>query len=552
MIASDRGGLAWTLLAVAVVISWFALEQQKPPAAKSADAPSSEFSSGRAMAIVRAIARAPHQTGTPENERVRGIVFKTLTDLGLSAEIQMPKDKTSPLRNVLGRLKGRGPSGKKALLLCAHYDTPQFSPGAGDDASGVAVVLETLRAIKAGRSLDRDVIAVLTDGEERGLQGSKLFVAEHPWAREVGVALNFDARGTSGPSFMFETSAGNGWLIRQFARASPRPLAISVSMDVYPILGNDSDLTSFKRAGVAGLNFSFIGGFANYHTYNDTVENLDPDSVQHDGDNALAMTRQFGGLDLDNPSSEDVIYASILGRMVVFYPKSWSMPIALGVGVAFLVVLVAGLWSRRVKISDLGIGALTWLIATLASVFAAHLFWMVLRDMMLNLFLAWGAIEVQILSVCLIIATVSTLALFRRVARGRSLEGLALGALVWWLVLAVITARWLPNSSCVFAWPTLFALIGLDGAILTRPGSASGRVLILIAAIPNLALLPPVIRNLIDGVGLRMAGPVMITVPLFLVAILPLLAPILVNPGRDAAAESSNEGSSRVLAHAEP
>ena len=100
-------------------------------------------------------------------------------------------------------------------------------------------------------------------------------------------------------------------------------------MDVYPILGNQSDLTSFKRAGVAGLNFAFIlAGVANYHTYTDTVENLDPGSVQHDGDNALAMSRQFGALDLDNPSSEDVIYTSILACMVVFYPKSWSMPIA--------------------------------------------------------------------------------------------------------------------------------------------------------------------------------------------------------------------------------
>jgi hypothetical protein len=202
------------------------------------------------------------------------------------------------------------------------------------------------------------------------------------------------------------------------------------------------------------------------------------------------------------------------------------------------------------RITDLGMGALTSLVAILASSFAAHSFWIVLRDVMLNLHLTWGAIEVQILSVCSIIAAAVTLVLFRRAARGRSLEGLALGALAWWLVLTLVTARWLPNSSYVFAWPTLFALIGLDCAILTRPGSASGRVLILIAAIPNLVLLPPVIRNMIDGLGLRLAGPVTITVTLFLVAILPLLAPVLVDSRRGVAGESSNEGSSPVLAHA--
>jgi hypothetical protein len=537
MNAGDRGWLAWAGLFLAVAVSWFAIEMQKPPAARPADAPPTEFSSGRAVEIVREIARAPHSTGTPENERVRGVLIKRLTDLGLGPEIQMPRDKTSPLRNVVARLKGQGPAGKKVLLLCAHYDTGQYAPGAGDDASGVAAILETLRALNAGPALERDVIVLLDDGEERDLQGSKLFVDEHPWAKDVGVVLNFDARGSSGPSFMFETSVNNGWLIRQFALASPRPLATSVSMDVYPILGNDTDLTRFKRAGFAGLNFAFIGSARNYHTDTDTVENLDPNTVQHLGENALAMTRHFGNLELDQPSSEDLIYTSVLSRTLLFYPKSWSVPIALGVTLAFLGVVVLGLGSKRVTISDVGMGVLTWPIATVASVFAAHLFWMVLRDMMINLGLAWATIDVQILSVCLLIATVITLAIFRRVATGRSLEGLALGALAWWLVLAVITARSLPNSSYVFAWPTLFALIGLGGAMMAKRRPSAARAIILSAAIPNLVLLAPVIRNMSDGVGLRMAGPLMISVTLFLVVILPVLAPLVVNTRRGMVAD---------------
>ena len=97
-----------------------------------------------------------------------------------------------------------------------HYDSVANSPGAGDDASGVAVVLETLRALKTGSPLERDIIVLFADGEENGLDGSRLFVDEHPWAKEVGVVLNFDARGNSGPSIMFETSDGNGWLIDQY------------------------------------------------------------------------------------------------------------------------------------------------------------------------------------------------------------------------------------------------------------------------------------------------------------------------------------------------
>ena len=102
---------------------------------------------------------------------------------------------------------------------------------------------------------------------------------------------------------MFETSDGNGWLIDQYAQAVPQPLATSLSMDVYRIMPNDTDLTVFKRAGMGGLNFAFGGGVAYYHSAEDTPENLDDDTLQHQGDNALATTRHLGRVDLDKTRS---------------------------------------------------------------------------------------------------------------------------------------------------------------------------------------------------------------------------------------------------------
>ena len=88
---------------------------------------------------------------------------------------------------------------------------------------------------------------------------------------------------------MFETSDKNGWLVRQFAAGvSPRPVATSVSMDVYRIMPNDTNLTVFKRAGLAGLNFAFAGGSVYYHTGGDSPANLDPRTLEHQGENALA------------------------------------------------------------------------------------------------------------------------------------------------------------------------------------------------------------------------------------------------------------------------
>jgi Zn-dependent M28 family amino/carboxypeptidase len=236
--------------------------------------------------------------GSAESARVRETIVRQLEEIGLAAEIQSSKLQKPPApKNVLARIKGQGPSGKKTLMLCAHYDSAHEGPGASDDAAGVAVVIETLRALQAGPPLERDVIALLTDGEEMGLLGARLFVDQHPWAKDVGIVLNFDARGTSGPSIMFETSDGNGWLIRQYAQATAQPLCTSVSMDVYKKMPNNSDMTIFKNAGMGGLNFAFGAGLAYYHTSEDTPENLDQRTLQHHGENALAAARHFGHLD---------------------------------------------------------------------------------------------------------------------------------------------------------------------------------------------------------------------------------------------------------------
>ena len=104
------------------------------------------------------------------------------------------------LVRIPGRVLG------KALLLAAHYDSTRDGPGAADDGASVAAILETLRALKSQPALQNDLICIFTDGEEAGLLGAEAFVAEHPWAKEIGLVLNFEYRGNRGPFFMFETS----------------------------------------------------------------------------------------------------------------------------------------------------------------------------------------------------------------------------------------------------------------------------------------------------------------------------------------------------------
>jgi hypothetical protein len=233
-------------------------------------------------------------------------------------------------------------------MLAAHYDSTRRGPGAGDDAHGVAVLLETLRALRQSAPLRNDVVFLVTDGEEGGMLGASLFVRDHPWHGEPGVVLNFEARGTGGAATMFETSTPNQWLIRTLRTAVPGANATSFAYEVYRRMPNDTDLTVFKRAGLPGMNFAFIEHPEWYHRPQDDAAHLDLRSVQEQGDYSLALTRQFGTQDLDQLQSGDAVYFPTRLTPLMVYSTSWVQPLAWITAAALAAVALAG-WRRRVR-----------------------------------------------------------------------------------------------------------------------------------------------------------------------------------------------------------
>ena len=199
----------WGFIIVLAILSIRALHAPPP---LPATAPENEFSAERAMIHVRQVAAVPHPLGSPEDATARSYLVAQLTNLGLQPQIfsSLGVDPTPRLiiagktNDIVGRLPGTA-SGP-AIILMAHYDSVYRAPGAGDDASGVASILEILRALKHGPAIQRDVIALFTDGEEEGLLGAEAFAHSHPWMKDAGLILNFEARGNRGPSLLFETS----------------------------------------------------------------------------------------------------------------------------------------------------------------------------------------------------------------------------------------------------------------------------------------------------------------------------------------------------------
>jgi len=257
----------WAGLALVIALSVLAWVELQPPASLPATAPVAEFSAERAMKSLSVIAQKPHPIGSTEHGKVRDYLLEQLRFLGLEPQLQSstgffleswwgPPYQVGSVENIVARIQGS--ANTKAVMLVSHYDSVASGPGAGDDGAGVAAILETVRALRSGPALRNDVIILITDGEEIELLGAAAFVDEHPWARDVGVVLNFEAQGSAGPSLMYETSAGNGRLIKEFAKAAPYPVTSSLMSEVARrYTSSDSDLSVFRRAGLSGLNFAF-------------------------------------------------------------------------------------------------------------------------------------------------------------------------------------------------------------------------------------------------------------------------------------------------------
>ncbi len=490
------------------------------------------FSAERARAHLLEIAAEPRPTGSAAHRRARDYLLAKLAELGVQAEIQstsvlsrqwgLPYD-AAHVENLVARLPGADST--RAVALVAHYDTVPGSPGAGDDGSGVAALLETLRALKSGPPLRNDVLLLFTDAEEGGVLGGKAFMDEHPLRGEVGIALNFDARGAGGVVAMFETGPGDAFPVRELARAAPFPIASSLFPEVARRLGHSTDFSVFKRAGIPGLNFAFSDDAAHYHTPSDTLSNLDLRSVQHAGDYALSLARRFGGLDLRHRDREDAVYFNTWGAHVVSHPIGWAIPIA---------ALVAGLFAgavvvaRRRRVASLGriSAGLFAFLALLAGAAAAvgGLGWILRRVHPVLRAMPFEPYNAPAFRLALALAALAVSAAGYRLFRRRlGACELALGALLLWLLLLVGASLFMPGASFYFAWPLAFALLGL--AVTIRRGDApptlADAALLVAAAAPAVALAVPGPYLLFVALGLPMAAAPALAVALVFGLFLP-------------------------------
>ena len=512
------------------LVAW-SIAALQPPAPKSADAPADQFSATRAFEHVQRIAAETHVAGSAAGDRVVDDLAATLTDLGLSTRVQNAvgaydfgrgSTEMARVRNVVGFIKGSDSTGR--LYLMAHHDSVENGPGGNDDAAGVSTLLETVRALTAGPQLRNDVVVLFTDAEEACLCGAEAFVASHPLAAGGGVALNFEARGTTGPPIMFETSRGNAGLTGVFAAAAPHPVATSFAVEVYRALPNDTDFSVLLAdGGFTGLNTAYIDGAAAYHTPQDLPERMDRATLQAMGDNSLALVRSLGNRDLGplvEPSAGDSTYFPVLDRLVR-YPGSLVWPLA---GAALFAVAVLALVLRRRGISSLrrtaGATALALLPIVLAPLAAQGLWWLLvlMRPGYSAMLDPWRPGWFRVATVGVVLAVV--LFWYALLRRRVGAAPLAAGALVWLAVLAAVLAAEAPGGSYLVAWPALAgAVVGIVAAMTDARAVRLGAALV--GGAVAVVVLAPTAALFFPALGMRTAMVGGFVSALLVVALLP-------------------------------
>ncbi|PHJ25160.1 m28 family protein [Cystoisospora suis] len=242
-----------------------------------------------------------------------------------------------PFSEVLKMKKNGGESKepyrrKRALLLSAHSDSANSSPGASDDGAMVATILEVARnavyrhldssekLITSSQHRDNEgdkkekgdmkddkenstrlswllevpLIVDINGAEEIGLLGAHGFASLHPMAREIAYAVNLESGGVGGKEIIVQTSGKYGErVLSEYKSAVASPSGFSLAMDVSDmgLFPGETDFRVWRDVLhlEGGIEFAWTSEGFYYHTKYDDIYHMNPGAVQRVGNVVLPL-----------------------------------------------------------------------------------------------------------------------------------------------------------------------------------------------------------------------------------------------------------------------
>ncbi|GAA4308928.1 M20/M25/M40 family metallo-hydrolase [Pontixanthobacter gangjinensis] len=521
------GLIAFLLIIVAV---WLNFNFQQPDYDPDSSNSLTQFSTSRAFEHVEALASEPHYVGSPAHSKARNYIVDQLQEMGLEVQTQeaysLNKDGVlARPQNILARIDGSGDG--DALILMTHYDSAMHSSyGASDAGSGVATILEGVRVfLKKNAEHENDIILLFTDAEELGLNGASLFIEDHPWAEDVKLALNFEARGSGGsPYMLLETNGKNARLIEAFEKAGVKyPVTNSLYYSIYKMLPNDTDLTVLREEGdINGYNFAFIDDHYDYHTATDIPKNLDKKTLKHQGEYLMPLLSYFSNAELNDLSSDrDLIYLSLPFGEMISYPFAWINPMLVLAGVIFLALIVYGIRRERLKLTGILFGFIPMILSLVVSGLLVWAFW----KFCLFIYPEYAEMEQGFtyngywyIGIAIFLALSVCFMIYHLLRRSLRTASVFVAPLFLWLIISALMAVYLKGAS-YFVILVYFGLLQLF--VMIRQEKPN-RILMVLLSWPAIIILLPFIWSLPVALGLKLLFVTGILTSLLFFLFLPL------------------------------
>lgn len=513
-------------LVLIFLIAYVAIAQLFPRKVIPAEAKASEFSGERAMLHLPTISSEPHPQGSPALGRVRDYLVKNLTEADLEVEIQ----NVSTLQNVVARLHGTNPTG--AIIILTHYDTVSNSPGAGDNSSTVAALVEIMRALAVGPAPKNDVIALFHDGEEYPdiMAGTKAFVRSHPWMKDVRVVISLDSAIASFISTNEVGPQNNGWLVDVLARAYTGGLWMSFSG------GGEYNSKPFHNAGIPVLALEDNYPFRQKHTPEDVPEIIHAGSVQQIGEQTVSIMRVLGELNLDNPWGEQQTFFSVPVIGFIHYPVKWTFPVAI-ITVTFMGVgFGLSIWRRVISWRGVVISFGGMLITSAFSAVVVALILPKLPGLFgweIDRWQEWpevippnGGLVAGLLGLLVLGIALTVYTMARRWSSRFEFS------IIWLMpfgILSVVLAKVEPRTAYAFSWPVMISSLIWIGTVFIKTQNRK-RYLNLITtsmAIPLILIFLPFLPGIIMADGMKSLAILAVILSILLIgAILPAVEPL--------------------------
>jgi hypothetical protein len=237
-----------------------------------------ESDANRLRTLQEQLNKAP-STGSRQTSQYASLSWKTTIQDGL-------------LTNVVGIIPGTGPD---TIVIGAHRDhfgrpAGLWFPGADDNASGTAVILEVARALgKIGLRPQRTILFVSFSGEERDLLGSRLYISRPVVPLGTTKAMiNIDHAGV-GNRLLTVGITGFG---KSTAKEAGWAAGLVNKLDLYGFFPG-GDHVPFKEAGVPTITIVSGGIHPHFHQPTDTADTINPEILHTVARYVLALAWQL-------------------------------------------------------------------------------------------------------------------------------------------------------------------------------------------------------------------------------------------------------------------